>query len=267
MRFLVFMLTCIALFGCTPDAPAPAIDEQSREPLSVILAGGAVYTGSDAEPRVMDVGIRDDLIVEIGDLRARQAVLRLDVSGLAVAPGFIDIHSHAVRQDPEDGIFRWPDAQNLIRQGVTTVVGGPDGSSPLPITETLHALEENPASVNFATMVGHGSVRALIIGEQDRPPADEELQAMRDAVEQAMREGAFGLSSGLIYPPGRFATTEEVIELAKVAAQHGGIYISHMREEGLDVLKSVAETIRIGEEGGLPTQLTHHKIVGAPMWG
>ncbi len=175
MRFLTFMLTCIGLFGCTPDAPAPAIDEQSREPFSVILAGGAVYTGNDAESRVMDVGIRDDLIIEIGDLRARQAVLRLDVTGLAVAPGFIDIHSHAVRQDPEDGIFRWPDAENLIRQGVTTVVGGPDGSSPLPIAETLHALEENPASVNFATMVGHGSVRALIIGEQDRPPADEEL--------------------------------------------------------------------------------------------
>jgi dihydroorotase/N-acyl-D-amino-acid deacylase len=110
-------------------------------------------------------------------------------------------------------------------------------------------------------------VRALVVGEEDRPPTEEELQAMRDEVDKAMREGAFGLSSGLIYPPGRFATTEEVIELAKVAARHGGIYISHMRQEGLDVLKSVAETIRIGEEGGLPTQLTHHKIVGAPMWG
>jgi len=108
---------------------------------------------------------------------------------------------------------------------------------------------------------------ALVVGEEDRPPTERELQAMRNEVDKAMREGAFGLSSGLIYPPGRFATTEEVIELAKVAARHGGIYISHMRQEGLDVLKSVAETIRIGEEGGLPTQLTHHKIVGAPMWG
>ena len=105
------------------------------------------------------------------------------------------------------------------------------------------------------------------MGEDDRSPSDDELQEMRDQVALAMQQGAFGLSSGLIYPPGRFASTDEVIELAKVAGQYGGIYISHMRQEGLEVLDSVAETIRIGEEGGLPTQITHHKVVGAPMWG
>ena len=267
MRYLILLPACIALFACTPDAPTESDAEQGSESLSVILAGGSVFSGNDAEPVVADIGIRGNLVVEIGDLSQRQADLRLDVAGLAVVPGFVDIHSHAVRDDPEDGIFRWPDAENLIRQGVTTVIGGPDGSSPLPLADTLIALEQHPASVNFATFVGHGSVRALVVGEEDRPPTEEELQAMRDEVDKAMREGAFGLSSGLIYPPGRFATTEEVIELAKVAARHGGIYISHMRQEGLDVLKSVAETIRIGEEGGLPTQLTHHKIVGAPMWG
>ena len=115
--------------------------------------------------------------------------------------------------------------------------------------------------------MGHGSIRELIVGEEDRPPSDDELERMRAEVRRAMEAGAYGLSSGLIYAPGRFATTEEVIELAKVAAEYDGIYISHMREEGLDLLKSVAETIRIGEEGGLPTQLTHHKVVGAPMWG
>ena len=267
MRYLILLLAFAALSACTPDAPIESNAGQGIESLSVILAGGSVFSGNDAAPVVADVGIRGNLVVEIGDLGQQQADLRLDVSGLAVVPGFVDIHSHAVRVDPEDGIFRWPDAENLIRQGVTTVVGGPDGSSPLPILDTLSALEQHPASVNFATFVGHGSIRALVVGEQDRPPTEEELQSMRDEVDKAMREGAFGLSSGLIYPPGRFATTEEVIELAKVAARHGGIYISHMRQEGLDVLKSVAETIRIGEEGGLPTQLTHHKIVGAPMWG
>ena len=266
-RYLILLPACIALFACMPDAPTESDAEQGSESLSVILAGGSVFSGNDAEPVVADIGIRGNLVVEIGDLSQRQADLRLDVAGLAVVPGFVDIHSHAVRDDPEDGIFRWPDAENLIRQGVTTVIGGPDGGSPLPIADTLIALEQHPASVNFATFVGHGSVRALVVGEEDRPPTEEELQAMRDEVDKAMRDGAFGLSSGLIYPPGRFATTEEVIELAKVAARHGGIYISHMRQEGLDVLKSVAETIRIGEEGGLPTQLTHHKIVGAPMWG
>lgn len=237
------------------------------EPLDVILEQGTVYNGDDAEGRVTDVGILGDRIVAVGDLSERTALTRLDVTGLAVVPGFVDIHSHAFRDDYEDGIFRWPDAENLIRQGVTTVIGGPDGGSPLPVADVLAALELRPASVNFGTFVGHGSVRGLVVGEDDRPPTAAELQQMRDEVRKAMQQGAFGLSSGLIYLPGRFATTEEVIELAKVAAEFDGIYISHMREEGLDVLKSVAETIRIGEAGGLPTQLTHHKIVGAPMWG
>lgn len=253
------MLT-IFLAGCEQSNDATA-------PLDIVLVGGSVYSGENVDPVVTDVGIVDDRITAVGDLSERAAVLRLDVSNLAVVPGFIDIHSHAVGSDPEEGIFRWPDAENLIRQGVTTVIGGPDGSSPLPIIDTFAAIEASPAAVNFATFVGHGSIRGLIIGADDRPPTEIELQSMRNEVRKAMEQGAFGLSSGLIYPPGRFAATEEVIELAKVAAEYGGIYISHMREEGLDVLKSVAETIRIGEEGGLPTQITHHKIVGAPMWG
>ena len=260
MRFFLISLT-VLFSACAPE---PA---SNTEPFSIVLAGGTVYSGADKEPLVADVGISGERITAIGDLSGREAELRLDVSGLAVAPGFVDIHSHAVRDDPDDGIFRWPDAENLIRQGVTTVVGGPDGDSPLPISDTLTAIEANPAAVNFATFVGHGSIRGLIVGEEDRPATEEELQSMRGEVAKAMQDGAFGLSSGLIYPPGRFASTEEVIELAKVAADYGGVYISHMRQEGLEVLKSVAETIRIGEEGGLPTQLTHHKIVGAPMWG
>ena len=262
MRLCCLFFALLAMYGCTSDEVEPP-----AEKLSVILEGGFVYSGADAEAVITDVGVSGDRVTEIGDLAGREAELRLDVSGLAVVPGFIDIHSHAVRDEPDDGIFRWPDAENLIRQGVTTVVGGPDGGSPLPITDTFRAIEASPAAINFATFVGHGSIRALVIGEDDRPPTEDELDRMRSEVDRAMQQGAFGLSSGLIYPPGRFATTEEVIELAKVAASYGGIYISHMRQEGLDLLKSVAETIRIGEEAGLPTQLTHHKVVGAPMWG
>ena len=242
-------------------------EEVVVEPLDILLIGGMLYTGANEPPIAGDIGIIDDRIVAMGELSARESALTLDVSGLAVMPGFVDIHSHAVRDGLDDGIFRWPDAENLIRQGVTTLVGGPDGSSPLPITDTFDALAAAPASVNFATFVGHGSVRGLVVGEDDRPATEDELEQMREQVRIAMESGAFGLSSGLIYAPGRFAQTDEVIELTRVAGEYGGIYISHMREEGLAVLDSVAETIRIGEEGGLPTQITHHKIVGAPMWG
>lgn len=257
--FLIGLSLLVA--ACSEPSP-PAI-----ETFDIILAGGTVYSGADEQPVVTDVGISGERIAAVGDLGNAQADLTLDVSGLAVVPGFIDIHSHAVRDDFEEGIFRWPDAENLIRQGVTTVIGGPDGGSLLPIEETFAALEAKPASVNYGTFVGHGSIRGLIIGEDDRAPSDAELESMRNEVRKAMEQGAYGLSSGLIYLPGRFATTEEVVELARVAAEYDGIYISHMRQEGLDLLKSVAETIRIGEEGGLPTQLTHHKVVGAPMWG
>jgi dihydroorotase/N-acyl-D-amino-acid deacylase len=260
-------LALIAVFTFLSACSEGQQSESTLPSFDVVIAGGSVYSGADAESTVTDVGIAGDRITAIGDLAGADAELRIDASGLAVIPGIIDIHSHAVRNNPEDGIFRWPDAENQIRQGVTTVIGGPDGGSPLPITETFTALEQNPASINFGTFVGHGSIRRQAMGDDDRAPTDDELELMRNFVREAMEQGAYGLSSGLIYLPGRFATTEEVVELAKIAGEFGGIYISHMREEGLDVLKSVAETIRIGEEGGLPTQLTHHKIVGAPMWG
>jgi dihydroorotase/N-acyl-D-amino-acid deacylase len=261
MRWAEYVLFAAALVACNGNDPI-------QETLDVVLVGGTVYDGRDAEPVVTDVGIEGDRIVAIGNLEGHPADLRLDVSGLAVMPGIVDIHSHAVRPRVRDsGIFSWPAAENLVRQGVTTVIGGPDGWSPLPIESTFVRLEASPAAVNYGTFVGHGAVRSKVVGDADRVASDEELQVMRDEVERAMRSGAFGLSSGLLYVPGSFAPTEELIELAKVAAGYGGIYISHMRNEALGVLDSVRETIRIGEEGGLPAQVTHHKMMGAPMWG
>ena len=227
-----------------------------------ILVGGEVYDGRGSPPQVADIGIEGDRIAAIGDLSAARTAQRTDVSGLAVVPGLVDIHSHAVL-----GVFRHPLAENYLRQGVTTAVGGPDGGSPLPIGEWLDRFETEGSAINMGLLVGHGTVRREVLGMEDRAPTEAELDAMRDLVDAAMREGAFGLSTGLKLLPGAFAETEEVIALARVAAGYDGVHISHLREEGLALLDAVRETIRIGEEGGLPTQLTHHKVVGAPMWG
>jgi dihydroorotase/N-acyl-D-amino-acid deacylase len=232
------------------------------EVLTIILEGGEVHDGLGGPPSTADLGILGDRIVAIGDLSGRRAGERIDVSGLAVVPGFIDLHSHGT-----GGVFRHPLAENYLKQGVTLAVGGPDGGSPYPIGEFLAKLDLSPPAINFALTVGHGTIRNAVLGNEDRAPSPEELEKMKGMVAQAMREGAFGLSSGLKYVPGAYAKTEEVVELARVAGYFGGYYISHMREEGLLLLDAVEETIRIGEEGGLPTQITHHKVIGSSMWG
>lgn len=263
---LLTWAACLILL--TACAGAPQEQDLATGDLDVVLLGGTVYSGADAPGVVADVWIKGDRIVAVGQLGTARADLILDVSGLAVVPGFIDLHSHAIRDNPErSGILRWPDAENQVRQGVTTLIGGPDGGSPLPLSETFARLQAAPAAVNFGAFVGHGSVREKIIGNDDRPPTPDELSAMRAEVDRAMREGAFGLSSGLVYTPGSFGDTEELIELAKVAAAHGGIYISHVRNEALQVLNSVAELIRIAEEAGLPAQITHAKAMGTAMQG
>lgn len=265
------LLLLTALAACSDPDPQSA-QQTAPEPSSVpvydrVLRGGMLYSGADEPAVAGDLAINGQHIVAVGDLGDYDAAEITDVTGLAVMPGFIDIHSHALADNPEEGIFGWPDAENLIRQGVTTVIGGNDGGSPVPLADSFEAIAALPPAVNFGSFIGHGSIRGLVVGEDDRPPTEEELELMRAQVALGMQQGAFGLSSGLIYAPGRFAQTEEVIELARVAGEYGGMYISHMREEGLALLDSVAETIRVGEEGGLPTQLTHHKVVGAPMWG
>src|SRR5215467_6399511 len=228
----------------------------------LILRNGRVVDGSGSPWYRSDIAIRGDTIVRIAPSITESAARIIDARGEIIAPGFIDIHSHA-----REGIFDVPAAENYIRQGVTTVIEGPDGSSPLPIADFLARLDVLQKTINIGTMVGQGSVRSAVIGLTDRKPTLEELAKMRTLVEQGMKDGAFGLSSGLFYVPGTFSSTDEVVELAKVAARFGGIYISHMRDEASRVVDSVKETIEIGERGGLPTQLTHHKIIGTGNWG
>jgi N-acyl-D-amino-acid deacylase len=246
---LAFLLLQTAIF-----AQPPAYDQ--------VISGARVVDGSGSPWFYADIGIRGDTIASIGDLRGATAATRIDAKGLVVAPGFLDIHTHARR-----GIFRDPVAQNYIRQGVTTLLEGNDGNSPIPLAPFLKSLSEAKLGVNFGTFAGQGSIRQKVIGLDDRRATPEEIQAMRELVRQAMRDGAFGLSTGLFYVPGNFTPTEEVIELAKVAGELGGMHISHMRSEAAGVADSVRETIRIGEEGGLPTQVTHHKMIGTANWG
>ena len=209
-----------------------------------------------------DIAIRGDAIARIAFRIDAPATRTIDAAGRVVAPGFIDIHSHA-----RAGIFDVPTAENYIRQGVTTAIEGPDGSSPIPLKPFLDKVAATRVTVNFGTFIGQGSVREQMIGSVNRRATPEEMERMRALVRQGMADGAFGLSTGLFYIPGTFTPTAEVIDLARVAGALGGIHISHMREETVKVADSVRETIEIGEKGGLPTQVTHHKVIGKPYWG
>ncbi len=195
-------------------APASA-----QVPYDVVIAGGRVVDGTGNPWYRADVGIRDGRIAAIGDLRQAQAARRIDAAGLVVAPGFIDIHTHG-----DEGIEKFPVARNYLQQGVTTVVGGNCGGSIYPVGEKLAALEKAGLGINFALLVGQGTIREQVLGMEGRPPTADELARMEGLVAKAMEQGAIGLSTGLYYAPGSYSSTAEVIALAKVAARYGGIY-------------------------------------------
>ncbi len=246
MRRLLVVLAFLPYAG---SAQVPGYD--------LILRGGRVVDGTESPWYRGDIAIRGDTIARIAPLIADPAAHVIELNGRVVAPGFIDIHTHARR-----GIFEVPTADNYVRQGVTTLIEGPDGGSPLPLGPFLKKVAATPISPNFASFIGQGSVRQQVMGDVNRAATPDELNRMRSLVREGMEQGAFGLSSGLFYGPGTFTPTAEVVELAQVAGTFGGIYISHMRNEAAGVLDSVRETIAIGEKGGLPTQVTHHKVIG-----
>ncbi len=250
----VLAAASLTVFVAAPRAQAPAFD--------LVIRNGRIVDGTGSPWYLGDLAVRNDTIVRIAPRIDAPATRVIDAGGKVVAPGFIDIHTHARR-----GIFEVPTADNYVRQGVTTLMEGPDGSSPLPIKPFLDRVAATRITPNFGLFVGQGSVRDEVIGPVNRKATAAEIERMRGIVRQGMEDGAFGLSSGLFYVPGTFTPTAEVVELAKVAGRMGGIYISHMRDEASGVLDSVRETIEIGEKGGLPTQVTHHKIIGKANWG
>jgi N-acyl-D-aspartate/D-glutamate deacylase len=228
----------------------------------VLLRGGTVVDGTGALRYRADVAISGDRIARIdtAGIAASEAVLVLDASGLIVAPGFIDNHAHI-----QTSIHEHPLAENFTRQGITTILASlHSGSQPWPMDRYMSALRVVP---NVGFFAGHSWVRREVIGLDDRAPTAAELERMKALVDSTMRQGALGLSTGLVYVPANYAKTEEVIELARVAARHGGIYVTHMRDEARGLLDSVRETIRIGAEAGIPVQINHHKVVGPSQFG
>lgn len=229
----------------------------------IVIVGATVLDGSGSPGLVANVVVVGDRIASIRseELDTASAGRVIDGGGLVLTPGFVDIHTHL------DPLLRLPGAESHVRQGVTTALGGPDGGGPWPLEETLDSAETLGVGINVAFLAGHNTIRREVMGLEARAPTDDELAHMQAMVDTAMDQGAWGLSTGLKYLPGTYSNTDEVVALAERAARRGGIYTSHLREEGLGLLEGVAEALEIGRRANIPVVLTHHKVVGFPMWG
>ncbi len=256
-----------------------------------LLAGGLVVDGTGSPAFRADVGLENGRISAVGDLSSSDAAKRIEASGRVVCPGFIDMHSHS-----DLTLLIQPTGDSKLQQGVTTEVNGNCGFSPAPLDDTsadtvvqLHSffgsyvrdlgwdwrtpdeyiarLESQGLSYHVVLLVGHATVRITAMGMAQRPPSASELAYMRDLVRSAMRAGYFGMSSGLVTPPSVYADTDELVELASVAAEHGGLYATHMRGEGHSLLRATAEALEIGERSGARVQISHHKATFRRYWG
>src|SRR5688572_28839980 len=253
--FLAFAILIASLWG-----PA-AKTSSNAEPYDLLITNARIVDGSGNPWFRADIGIKDGRIVNIGRLSSAPATKTVDAANQIVAPGFIDVHTHV------ESIFSLPAAENFVRMGVTTLVTGNCGGSTTDVAQFLGRTKEKPLAVNLATLIAHGSVRRQAMGADDREPTPEETGKMAALVEQGMKDGAVGLSTGLIYVPGTYAKTDEITNLARIVARYGGLYATHMRSEGEKVGDAIRESIQIGEQAGLPVEISHFKISSKRMWG
>lgn len=232
------------------------------QPFDLIITNGKIIDGTGNPWFYGDVGIQEGKIAAIGKLNPADGKRVINASGLIVAPGFIDVHTHI-----EGGILEVPTAGNFILDGVTSVITGNCGSSAVDVTRFFRQLDSVKTSVNVAMLIGHNSIRRAVMGDEQRDPTVEEQKNMEELVEQGMLQGAVGFSTGLIYVPGTYSKTDEIIGLAKAAAKYRGVYASHIRDEGDRVTEAVEEAINIGRQAGIPVQISHFKVTYKPNWG
>ena len=246
-----FFLT--AMTGIGIDAEQQSFD--------LVIRNARIVDGTGAPARDADVGITQGRIAAIGRLQEAAAKQTVDARGLVLSPGFIDVHTHA------DEVAEHPLAEHFVRMGVTTVIAGNCGGSADDVAAAFKAIEQTRVSVNYATLFGHNTVRRAVMGTDRRAPTAAELAKMQALVEAAMAAGAVGFSTGLQYVPGTYAEQAEIIALAKAAAKTGGVYASHMRNEGTEIENAVKETIEIGEAAGMPVEISHLKVDAPSRWG
>jgi len=256
MRITALLLAAILLFAGVVPATA-----KNAEPFDLVIINARIIDGTGNPWFRGSVAIRDGRIIKVGFFDGSNAKQTIDAQNKIVAPGFIDVHAHT------EDIFSNPAAENFVRMGVTSLITGNCGGSVTDVAEFLARYKEKPLAVNLATLIAHGSVRARAMGLDNRAPTPEEQKKMDDIVEQGMKDGAVGLSTGLIYVPGTFARTEEVVSLAKVASRYGGTYASHIRNEGNGVVEAIKEAINIGEQANMPVEISHFKISSKALWG
>lgn len=255
-------LGALMLIACSDErAPLPS-------PIDILIINGDVYTGEkDDDAQSLDIGVDEGRIVFFGEAEGVVADRIIDASGLVVAPGFIDPHTHAL-----DDLLSADKNHNAnyLTQGVTTVFVGNDGDGPVDVAGNFEALVQNQTGTNVAAFIGHGSIRKTVLGGDDRAPTETELETMRAMVRQAMEDGALGLSAGLYYAPASYAKTDELIALAREVAEFGGVYDSHLRDESsysIGLLAAVEEALIIGRESGAAVHIAHIKALGVDVWG
>lgn len=257
-KILTAVLICLGAIFALSGKAYENID------FDIILKNGKIINGTGNPWFYGDVGIKGDLIAAIGNLEGQKAKKEVDASGLVITPGFIDVHTHC-----DSGLANPETRANLnyLSQGVTTVVGGNCGYGTHKVKEITEVWNKQGIGTNAILLVGFGTIRRQVMGTEDRAPSREELKKMQSIAREAMEEGAWGMSTGLQYIPGRYASTEEIIALAKIVAEYGGIYSTHMRSEEEELVQAVKETIRICEESGVRTNISHLKASGKMNWG